>query len=335
MNLTLSLGISPYNRPVLWTDPVNPHISVTGQSGSGKSYFLRGLLEQAAAAGASCIVFDYTSDFRTYTPPEGIPVRRFEVGRPGFSLNPLVGVGDDEAELIVQRLLAAIHSVFRLGSKGSMALREAALFYLDCTKTPTLRGLAGLLRDMKQTPGLLAAREPLELLASLLPCGEERLTLDLDTPGLTILGFERFLDRELRSAAIELILSAIWDVWTLRTGHAHPLILLMDEAQNLGWQRDSMAVRILREGRKHELAGWFATQWVDKPEIVRALGQAALQAHFRPDDRGIFSLARLLGHENPEQTAQFRALLHSLKRGQFILQPPDGKSVLVRVPPRP
>ena len=75
MTLRLFLGQTRSGTPVIWSGASNPHIAVSGRSGSGKSYFLKGLLEQAAGQGAACLVLDYSGDFAAYLPPEGIPLR--------------------------------------------------------------------------------------------------------------------------------------------------------------------------------------------------------------------------------------------------------------------
>ena len=197
---------------------------------------------------------------------------------------------------------------------------------------PNLKQLAAFMDNQKKTSGLSAALEPVELLSSILHCENEFLSLDLNAPGLTILGFEKFEDVRLRATLIELILSAIWSTWTAHPHHNHPLVLLLDEAQNLNWTPSGMPIRILREGRKHQLAGWFATQWISKPEAEAALTQAALQAHFRPDDAHVLPLAKQLSQGNREQVAQWRNIICSLRRGQFLLQRPGGKVVVVCVP---
>ncbi len=44
-----------------------------------------------------------------------------------------------------------------------------------------------------------------------------------------------------------------------------------------------MPVRILREGRKLGIGGWFASQWVENERAKAALRQASVQMHFRQD----------------------------------------------------
>src|SRR5699024_11317917 len=117
--------------PVIWSGADNPHIAVSGRSGSGKSYFLKGLLEQAAQQTATCLVLDYSGDFPGYRPPEGIPFRRLDVSHPDFRFNPLAHGDDSSPQVAAQRLLTAIHNVSRIGARASLSLQTAALEYLE------------------------------------------------------------------------------------------------------------------------------------------------------------------------------------------------------------
>src|SRR5699024_4914695 len=118
------------------------------------------------------------------------------------------------------------------------------------------------------------------------------ISLDLTNPGLSVLSFDQILNIRIRSLLVELLLGAVWAQRISRSNWPHPLILLLDEGQNLNWAQDSMAVRILREGRKYGLVGWFSSQYITRKTAAAALGQAALQAYFRPDDANIPHLAR-------------------------------------------
>lgn len=92
-----------------------------------------------------------------------------------------------------------------------------------------------------------------------------------------------------------------------------------------------MAVRILREGRKFGLGGWFASQWINNKTALSALGQAALRANFRPEDVNIPALAKQLA-QTGGTPAQWQKLLRRLKVGQFLYFRRDGKNILVNVP---
>lgn len=332
--MELNLGHGRAGNPVIWRNAANHHISVSGRSGSGKSYFMKGLLEQAVWEEARCVILDYSGDFVRYIPPEETSFHRMDVSDPEFVLNPLACVSEIGPEMCAQRLLSAIHAAFRLGSKGSLALRKAAIAYLRGAIPPTLEGLVQYIQMKEPTAGLDSALEPLDLLASLLHTGDRSIGLDLSAPGITILGFRQVQDTKIRAVLVELILTAIWDSWTAGPHHDHPLILLLDECQNLNWAEGGMAVRILREGRKFGIAGWFASQWVSNKNAIPALAQAALQAYFRPDDINLEQQAKRLGQGDQMRAVQYRKLLRSLKVGQFILWKANGDALAITVPSR-
>lgn len=94
-----------------------------------------------------------------------------------------------------------------------------------------------------------------------------------------------------------------------------------------------MAVRILREGRKFRIGGWFATQWLDNKTAIAALGQAAFRANFRPEDVNIPALAKQLA-QTSGTPVQWQKLLRALKPGQFLYSRRDGRVIQVNVPAR-
>ena len=126
-DLHLTLGRTRAGAPVVWSGADNPHIAVSGRSGSGKSYFLKGLLEQAAQQKATCLVLDYSGDFPGYSPPEGISFRRLDVSHPDFRFNPLAHGDDSSPQVAAQRLLTAIHNVSRIGARASLSLQTAEI----------------------------------------------------------------------------------------------------------------------------------------------------------------------------------------------------------------
>lgn len=329
MMLMLNLGNTTSGNPISVAKMDNPHVFVTGRSGSGKSYFLKRLLAQASSQGALCLVLDYTGDYRSYEPPDNVSFQKISVSSTDFTLNPLRGPEGQPQELLAQQFLNLIHSAFRLGNRASMALRQAVLAYLrDEQGTPTLHGLIECTKARKaggSGKGLESALELLELTDSLLTCGTEPSSLNLSTPGITVLDFGALVDVQLRNLLLSMILSAIWTQRTTARSMTPPIILLLDEAQTLPWGNGSIMKRILCEGRKYGLAGWFASQWISDKEAVAALEQAYLRVHFRPDEENARLLAKRLSQESSHTFAQCAQLVGSLQVGQYLVRYPSGK----------
>ena len=79
-----------------------------------------------------------------------------------------------------------------------------------------------------------------------------------------------------------------------------------------------MPVRILREGRKFGIGGWFASQWVENERAKAALRQASVQMHFRQDQDAAAKLARTMSMNMPEKRERYTRLIRSLRKGTFI-----------------
>ena len=143
--------------------------------------------------------------------------------------------------------------------------------------------------------------------------------MDLDSPGLLILDFGQLEFGWMRQPMAELLLRVIWDNRISAAADAQcPLVLLLDECQNLNWRQDGMPVRILREGRKFEIGGWFASQWVENERAKAALRQASVQMHFRQDPDAAAKLARTMSMNVPETRERYMRLIRSLHKGSFI-----------------
>lgn len=292
---------------------------------------MKQIVLQAAQQGQHVLVFDYSADFVDYKAPTDVFCQRLRVGTPEVCLNPLVGVGDQSPDLRAQQLLTLLSGVFRMGSRAKVALRNCTAEYLALEDgTPTLKGLlAYATASAALSAGLAAAPEPLDLLSSLLYCGDTPCSLNLAEPGITILDFRQVPDRSMRNFLIELLTLT---TWSERTSPDHPatcpLILVFDEAQLLSWGEDSIAVRILREGRKFGIGGWFATQFVSKKSAIGALSQAAFRAYFRPDDQHLQDLAKTMRF-SPEDIR----LLSRLTVGQFLYKDSMGRARVITVDP--
>lgn len=330
MTSHLILGSTTSGKPLLWGTTENPHAAIAGRSGSGKSYFIKGLANQAVRQGALVLALDYSGDLREYDPPEDLPFRRIDVLSPEFTVNPLVGAGSPDA--CAQQLLSIMRSVFRFGSRSTTALWSTTRKYLASGEDPSLEGLLEYASNIQDRgKGLKAMLEPLELMTALLHSGNQAISLDLFTPRFVVLDFSNIFDPDMRKLFVEVVLQSLWNQRLSSAGHlAVAIILILDECQLISWGKGSMSIKVLREGRKYGIAGWFSTQWLSNKDAVAALGQAALQAHFRPDNHNVTPLARKLCQGSGDMR-QYQQLVSSLRQGQFLWQRPDGRVVIVNV----
>ena len=79
-----------------------------------------------------------------------------------------------------------------------------------------------------------------------------------------------------------------------------------------------MVNRILREGRKYGVHGWFSTQFVDKKSVDDVLGQAALQIYFRPQDKELHKIACVMAAGDRGKISAYEKRLATLHRGDYL-----------------
>ena len=130
------------------------------------------------------------------------------------------------------------------------------------------------------------------------------------------------LDRTLQTILTEITL---WDAWysLVKFGKKDtPFIVVLDEAQNLSFQDNSPAVKILREGRKYGWSAWFATQFLkgalDSGEISN-LQQAAERIYFKPSGEEMTYVAGQIADDRAEASDWYNTL-KAMVKGQCVVQ---------------
>lgn len=126
--------------------------------------------------------------------------------------------------------------------------------------------------------------------------------------------------RDVQVLLTELLL---WDIWnfSVKTGdESKPFILVMDEAQNLSHSDSSPSGKILTEGRKFGISGWYATQFM-KPQLtddeIQRLQQAGQKLYFCPPDDGVETVAKSIDI-TPQGKKDWSERLKKLKKGECV-----------------
>ena len=126
--------------------------------------------------------------------------------------------------------------------------------------------------------------------------------------------------REIQLILTELIL---WDIWNYSVKYGNestPMPLVLDEAQNLSHDENSPSGKILAEGRKFGVSGWYATQFMAgrlTPGEIGNLQQSAQKLYFSPPENSIVEVSKYIDITN-EGSKAWAEKLSKLTKGYCV-----------------
>lgn len=334
MDFTLYLGTSHMGAELTWSVASNSHLYASGQSGRGKSCFLKHCITQLPQQGVRCFVFDYAGDLQYL----GAPCDRLEV-RTQIGIDPFrpLPIGVNSMERPYDTAVRVAETVLSVGSiRGSLqqvCLRNVLKDYT--AEGSTRSGFSGLIAKIQCNPELAQTMAPtllrLQDLDNLLPPVSQAVSWVLEQPGITVLRFDTLPNISAQTLMTQFLLFDLWAEKLSRSGTSCPVVVVLDECQRFRFTENSIFTRILREGRKYHFSGWFASQWINDKGTVEALNQAALKAFFYPGEERINALARRLACGG-DSASDYKKLLRNLRVGEFLYVDSMGNPIINCVP---
>lgn len=338
MNTTLKLGADKNGNPVLWPllSPAitNRHALILGQTGRGKTYMITQLLDQLKDTALSALVFDYCNSYPASTfasPPDEIIVYR-----DGLKIDPfkrqIIAFGDvtcpEKKSDVADRISDLLMEVLNLTFLQRNAVYSACLYGLMDSSPMTLGKLVRKLADLDDD----RAREALGKLS---PIADKNIfshgdlnwgNLLYTTQGkVTVINLKGF-SQSIQKLITELLLWALWDYVQAHGSTDKPFVVVLDECQRLSLKEDSIASRLLTEGRKYGVSAWFATQFLQgnfKAAEINRLQQCDLKVNFKSTEKENRFIAKEL---DAKRAPEWEEKLQSLKRGQCIVRCPLEKA---------
>jgi len=283
-------GRSGQQREV-WFDPQNPeqslnnpHISISGETGSGKTQATKALLHDLLPQHVPALILDFKDDYSKadFAETEGFSVHDASFGSLPF--NPMVPPIDPQTGRAnpighVHELANMMQRIYKLGDQQTYTLREAM------KETYSIAGVGEkpfVPQDGQQYLPFEAIRDVLvredatALLGRLSPIfdlglfnrGEETTSLADLLSNPTVIRLSQLPGDQVKNAVAEFFLMALYG-FLIRREHPHRLerILVLDEAWRLV---DSPFLEpLMREGRAFGLGVIVATQFPkDLPDHI-------------------------------------------------------------------
>jgi hypothetical protein len=291
------LGTAPgeYGKPrEIWFDPAspegrlpNPHLMITGETGSGKTQATKALLAEMRPLGIPALILDFKDDYSepVYAESEGLNV--YDPNEQSLPFNPLAPAVDPRSGRVnpthhLHQLTEIVKRIYRLGDQQAYRLREAIksvyedagvpmqAFVPDAGQQyPAFEVLQEALRQEKDNQALLGRMSPIFDLG--LFASSARVT-DFATVAeqSTVIRLAQLPGDEVKNSVAEFFLMALYN-YLIRQPQSHQLarLAVLDEAWRLV---DSPFLEpLMREGRAFGLGVVIASQFPsDLPTAVAA-----------------------------------------------------------------
>lgn len=267
----------------VWFDPQdpekplsNPHVSISGETGSGKTQAVKAILHEFLPQGLPALVLDFKDDYSKadYAAREGFTVHDATYGSLPF--NPMVPPIDRQTGRAspiahVHELSNMLQRIYKLGDQQAYQLREAmketyeiaGLQFKPFVPSPDQEYLPfEAIRDV------LEREEASQLLGRLSPVfdlglfsrGDAATTLNdlLGTP--TVIRLSQLPGDQVKNAVAEFFLMALYSFLVRREQpHRIERLLVLDEAWRL--VNSPFLEPLMREGRAFGLGVVIATQF--------------------------------------------------------------------------
>lgn len=313
----------------------NRHLLINGNSGCGKTYCIQCLLMEAAMQGISSIVFDYTGGFTNskldsiFKDTLGDKIKQRIIRNDKMPVNPF---GKHEIQIdedlfvpennvdIASKIAEIFATVYKFGDQQRSAVYSAVLSGLE--KHGDDMNFKHMINELKEANAQSVISKIREFtdMDPFEPNGRFSWADIRDSDGMVYVIQLMGYNRDVQVLMTELML---WDIWSfsVKTGdESKPMILVLDEAQNISHGEKSPSAKILTEGRKFGLSGWYATQFM-KPQLtddeIQRLQQAGQKLYFCPPESGANLVAKNIDI-TPQGAKDWAERLGKLKKGECV-----------------
>ena len=229
MNLNLFLGQGVDGRNVYWANAENAHISILGQSGTGKTYLISRLAKEACRQGFNVVIPDYSDSFLQM---QDSCVLHTDIRK--INLDILSNSKGRDVEARAEELISSIRLFCKIGIVKQDTIRQLAVSFLQENSTnETVPELISYCeKQLKASSEIEMIRNYLGLIV---PISADAYThVSICQPGMIhIIQFPYWMGSDQRLKYTEMILAQVWNEQICPCMASKPVIFILDEAHGL------------------------------------------------------------------------------------------------------
>ena len=283
--MLLGTAAGTYGKPRdVWFDPnlpgqnlPNPHISITGETGSGKTQATKAIVSELGAQGLPALILDFKDDYSDESFITAEDFRLYDASFESLPFNPLTPAVDKRQDLInpsqhIYQVANIIKRIYKLGDQQAFRLREAIKRAYDLsgislppgplaagTTFPPFDNVREQLLDDKANEPLLGRLSPIFDLG-LFRTDAAQSTLHDFLHASSVIRLGQLPSDEVKNSVAEFFLMALYN-HLVRQPQTHTLgqLLVLDEA----WRvvESPFLTPLMREGRAFGLGVVIASQF--------------------------------------------------------------------------
>ncbi len=315
--LSVKIGVEKeQGTDVYWSFDRSPnrHALITGGTGHGKTYLMQCFLYELLKNGVPSVVIDYS---RSFTIEEMTKTGFWEIAKEyinivyvnteGISINPFspfrITVGGEgrfrisEKWEIAERLKETLSLIYKLSDQQTNAI--AAAVESGLTRHGSGFKFEDLHEELRKLSNRVADKKTVDAVVRRLlslfkgnPFKSElnnfswKEIINKDNK-ITIIQLDGFTSNKIKKLITEFILWDAWNFMSVWGNEKTPLVLCLDEAQNLSFSNESPIYKILTEGRKFGFSGIFSMQFTKNQlsnQALNAIYQSSLKVFFTPPE---------------------------------------------------
>lgn len=314
---------------IILSDKPNPHTLILGGSGQGKTFYCYRRIEEEFERGRRAIIYDYSGSYQE----KELENMNFRYAKDIRILNPCTApyyvlLNTESADSYQKIIVDSLVNV--LGIQGymqktvlSQALGIHMKSYTSWNFEEFFCTLKIIYNDKKNEGGVGAERDSLlKILTRMEPYADIHHIRVMQTNNAaqkaktTIVQLSDFPECQ-RHFLTEFFINLLWSDVTMNA-HAVYDLILADEFQHLSMNQNGALSKILREGRKYNVALILSSQFIGNYDMAEK--ETILQAGniflFKPAAQDRRAFADIIGGNKPQI---WLSILDKLQIGEAVL----------------